>query len=95
MWQLAGCPMEGPEQPVTLPTVGGMQVSFYALPMLALSLLIGVAAVIAVCRANKDDLPALIRALMGRGHDDGGRTPSSLPKPSDDDEPTPPSPSKP
>jgi hypothetical protein len=58
--------------------------------------LIGAAVLVAVLRANRDDLPALIRALIGRGSDDdrGGNQPS-LPKLGDDDEPTPPSPPKP
>jgi hypothetical protein len=43
--------------------------------------LFGVAVIVAVLRANRDDLPALIRALMGRGRgDDDGPTPPSLPK---------------
>jgi hypothetical protein len=55
-------------------------------------LLIGVAVIVAVLRANRDDLPDLIYALMGRGRDrDAGRIPPSLPKPDDDDGPTPPS----
>ena len=60
-----------------------MQVLSYVLPMLALSLLIGVAVVIAVCRANRDDLPAIVRALMRMGpRDDTNRKGSpSLPKP--------------
>ena len=60
-----------------------LQVPFLALPMLALSLLIGVAAVIAVCRANKNDLPAIVRALMRMGprDDDSRKPPPSLPKP--------------
>jgi hypothetical protein len=60
---------------------------FYALPMLVLPLLIGVAAVIVVCRANKEDLPAIVRALMGtrsrdgERDDDSGKGPPSLPQP--------------
>jgi hypothetical protein len=45
--------------------------------------LIGVAAVLAVIRAKKDDLPDIVRALMRIGpRDDGsGKGPPSLPKP--------------
>lgn len=45
--------------------------------------LVGVAAVLAVIRAKKEDLPAIVRALMrvGRGDDDGGGSPPALPKP--------------
>ena len=45
--------------------------------------LVGVAAVVAVIRANKDDLPAIVRALMriGPRDDDSGKGPPSLPKP--------------
>jgi hypothetical protein len=53
--------------------------------------LVGVAAVLAVIRANKDDLPAIVRALMRMGprdderdskrDDDGVKTPPSLPEP--------------
>jgi hypothetical protein len=45
--------------------------------------LVGVAAVLAVIRAKKDDLPAIVRALMrmGPGDDDSGKGPPSLPKP--------------
>jgi hypothetical protein len=41
----------------------------------------GLAAVIAVCRANRDDLPTIIRALMrlGPSEDDGPKGPPSLP----------------
>jgi hypothetical protein len=61
------------------------------------SSLFGSAAVLAVVRANKDDLPAIVRALMRMGprDDDSGKGPPSLPKPSDNDEPTPPSLPKP
>jgi hypothetical protein len=60
-----------------------MQVPVYALPMLALSLLIGVAVVIAVCRADRQDLPAIIQALMRMGPptNDQRKGPPSLPKP--------------
>ena len=44
--------------------------------------LVGLAAVLAVMRANKDDLPAIVRALMRMGHRDDDRDdPPSLPKP--------------
>jgi hypothetical protein len=45
--------------------------------------LIGLAAVLAVIRAKKDDLPAIVRALMRMGprDDDTGNGPRSLPKP--------------
>jgi hypothetical protein len=45
--------------------------------------LIGVAVVLAVIRAKKDDLPDIVRALMRMGpkDDDGGDSPPSLPKP--------------
>jgi hypothetical protein len=48
--------------------------------------LVGVAAVLAVIRANKDDLPEIVRALMRMGPrgDEGSRggrkTPPSLPR---------------
>jgi hypothetical protein len=44
--------------------------------------LIGVAAVLAVIRAKKDDLPDIVRALMRMGprDDDSGKGPPSLPK---------------
>ena len=48
--------------------------------------LVGVAAVLAVIRAKKDDLPEIVRALMRMGPrgDEGGRgrrkTPPSLPR---------------
>jgi hypothetical protein len=47
------------------------------------SALPGLAAVIAVCRANRDDLPVIIRALMrsGSSEDDGRKGPPSLPTP--------------
>lgn len=43
----------------------------------------GLAAVIAVCRANRDDLPAIVRALvrMGSSDDNGRKGPPSLPTP--------------
>lgn len=49
--------------------------------------LVGLAAVLAVIRANKDDLPAIVRALMRVGprdderDDDSAKGPPSLPKP--------------
>lgn len=44
--------------------------------------LVGVAAVLAVIRAKKDDLPEIVRALMrvGPRDDDSGKGPPSLPK---------------
>lgn len=45
--------------------------------------LVGLAAVLAVIRANKDDLPDIVRALMRMGprDDDRGDRPPGLPKP--------------
>jgi hypothetical protein len=49
--------------------------------------LVGLAAILAVVRANKDDLPAIVRALMRVGprddkrDDDSGKGPPSLPEP--------------
>jgi len=45
--------------------------------------LVGVAAVLAVIRAKKDDLPDIVRALMRLGPpgNDKGNDPPSLPKP--------------
>lgn len=45
--------------------------------------LVGVAVILAVIRANKDDLPDIVRALMrmGQRDDDDGNGPPSLPKP--------------
>jgi hypothetical protein len=45
--------------------------------------LAGVAVVVAVVRAKKDDLPDIVRALMRLGprDDDSGKSPPSLPKP--------------
>jgi hypothetical protein len=49
--------------------------------------LIGLAVVLAVIRAKKDDLPDIVRAVMRVGphddkrDDDSGKTPPSLPKP--------------
>jgi hypothetical protein len=45
--------------------------------------LVGLAAVLAVIRANKDDLPAIIRTLMRMGprDDDTRKGPPSLPEP--------------
>jgi hypothetical protein len=45
--------------------------------------LVGIAVVLAVIRARKDDLPDIVRALMriGPRDDDSGKTPPSLPKP--------------
>lgn len=45
--------------------------------------LVGLAAVLAVIRADTKDLPAIVRALMRMGHrdDDDRDDPPSLPKP--------------
>ena len=44
--------------------------------------LVGIAVVLAVIRAKKDDLPDIVRALMRMGpRDDGRDGPPSLPKP--------------
>jgi hypothetical protein len=61
---------------------GGLPVDIYAL-VLAAPCLVGVAVVIAVIRADKRDLPDIVRALMRMGprDDDSGKTPPSLPKP--------------
>jgi hypothetical protein len=45
----------------------------YSLGYLAFCLLVGVAVIIVVCRANRDDLPAIIRGLMRMGPDRSGR----------------------
>jgi hypothetical protein len=54
----------------------------YAILALPLSL-IALGFIVAVIRANKDDLPAIVRAMRGiRPGDDGERDdPPSLPKP--------------
>jgi hypothetical protein len=59
-----------------------MRIPFYAQGFFALCLLMGVAVIIAVCRANRDDLPAIVRALMRMGphEDDIGKGPPSLPR---------------
>lgn len=57
----------------------GVPVSIYDLFVVPPSL-VSAAILVAVIRANKDDLPTLIRALMGKGGDDGP-TPPQLPKP--------------
>jgi hypothetical protein len=59
--------------------------------------LAGVAVVLAVIRAKKDDLPDIVRALMrvGPRDDDSRKPPPPLPVPDYDDEPTPPSLPKP
>lgn len=46
-------------------------------------ILIGVAVLITVIRAEKEDLPAIVRALMRMGprDDDSRKPPPSLPKP--------------
>jgi hypothetical protein len=61
-------------------------VPIYALFVVPPSL-VGVAAVLAVIRAKKDDLPDIVRALMRVGphddkrDDDSGKGPPPLPKP--------------
>jgi hypothetical protein len=47
------------------------------------AVLIGLAIVLAVIRADPKDLPAIVRAVMRSGppDDDGGQGPPSLPKP--------------
>jgi hypothetical protein len=47
------------------------------------SSLVGLAIVLAVIRAKKEDLPAIVRALtrFGRGDDDTGGSPPALPEP--------------
>ena len=53
---------------------------FYALLAAALCL-VGLAVVLAVIRAKRDDLPEIVRALMRIGpRDDGRDGPPSLPK---------------
>ena len=44
---------------------------------------VGLAALVAVIRAKRDDLPEIVRALMRirPKDDDGGKGPRSLPKP--------------
>jgi hypothetical protein len=66
-------------------------VEAYVLPVLVVFAvppsLVGVAAVLAVIRAKKDDLPEIVRALMRMGprddkrDDDSAKGPPSLPKP--------------
>jgi hypothetical protein len=57
-------------------------VPVYVVAAIPLSLA-GVAVLVAVIRAKKDDLPDIVRALMRMGpRDDGsGKGPPSLPKP--------------
>jgi hypothetical protein len=51
-------------------------------PLTALALCFGIAAILAVIRADRKDLPAIVRALFGRpGDDDDRDDPPSLPKP--------------
>jgi hypothetical protein len=51
-----------------------VDIRFYAPGFLALCILIGFAAIVAVCRADRDDLPAIVRALMRLGtRDDDDR----------------------
>ena len=55
-------------------------VPIYALLVVPPSLA-GVAVILAVIRAKKDDLPDIVRALMRIGpRDESGKTPPSLPK---------------
>jgi hypothetical protein len=54
--------------------------NLYALGYLAFSLLLGIAVVIVVLRANRDDLPAIVRGLLRLGpFKDDGRTDPPLP----------------
>jgi len=57
-------------------------VPIYALVVVA-PCLVGVAVILAVIRANRDDLPDIVRALMRLGprDDDSRKPPPSLPKP--------------
>jgi hypothetical protein len=57
-----------------------MDIASYALGYHALCTLIGFAAIIVVCRANRDDLPAIVRALMrlGTRDDDDRNNPPRL-----------------
>jgi hypothetical protein len=57
--------------------------SRFDLPLLVFSVAVGVAVVLAVIRADRKDLPAIIRALMRMGprDDDSGKGPPSLPRP--------------
>jgi hypothetical protein len=56
---------------------------FYALALRMPYLIIGVAFIIIVCRANRADLPAIVRAIMRvEPHgDDSRKDPPSLPRP--------------
>lgn len=56
--------------------------AWLAVPPSLAAVLVGVAAVVAVVRADRSDLPAIVRALMRMGHDEGkGNPPPSLPAP--------------
>lgn len=56
-------------------------------PLALASVIVAVALLVAVIRANEDDLPDIVRALMRSGSredkrdDDDGKGPPSLPKP--------------
>lgn len=56
---------------------------YYALIFVSPSLVRGVTHIIVVCRAKREDLPAIVRALNGRElrDDDKGNISPSLPKP--------------
>lgn len=61
-----------------------MPVYLLAVPPSIVGLLFGVAAVLAVVRANASDLPAVVRAIFGRrgpDDDDKGNDSPSLPRP--------------
>jgi len=57
-------------------------VPLYTLLLVVPPSLAGVAVILAVIRANREDLPAIVRALMrvGPRDDDSGKGPPSLPK---------------
>lgn len=64
----------------------GIQVPYTSLidnPLALASVILGLALVIAVIRAKREDLPDIVRALMRSWppDDDGGKGPPSLPKP--------------
>ena len=73
---------------VTLFVVEACMVPVYVVIALPSSL-VGLAYLLAVIRANKDDLPDIVRGIGGTGQprddddddDDSGKTPPSLPKP--------------
>lgn len=72
----------GRARAATALVVEAHMVPFYLVLVVPPSL-VGVAAVLAVIRADPKDLPAIVRALMRTGprDDDSGKTPPSLPRP--------------